>query len=518
MANRRFEMHQYRHILSRMRLGEADRHLAKARLIGRRKAAELRLVFAREGWLDPAQPLPDDAAIAAALEGPTPKVSPNSSVLPYEEQILAWREQGVQGVAIHQALVRKHRFAGHYSSVRRFLARIEKKSPKPTLILDFPVGEAAQVDFGAGPKLLDSRIGKGVPTWFFVMTLCWSRHQYAEFVTDQTTDTWLACHRRAFEFFGGVPSSKVIIDNPKCAITRACYHDPDVQRSYGEFAEGYSFLVSPCPPHDPEKKGIVESGVKYIKKNFLPTRDFRDLVDANGQLIDWVLGTAGNRLHGTTRERPLTRFATERSFLKPLPEVPVELATWKKVPLHPNCHAQVEKCFYSAPFRFIGDKLWSRATATTVRLYREHELVAIHPRLLRPGSRHTIQEHLAPDAVAYFLRDPQWCLKQAEAVGPSTKAVVETLFAHRVLDNLRGAQGLLRLGERFGPERLEAACRRAVDHADPRYRTVKTILTRGLDQLLEEPVAEVPLAQAYTPQGRYCRDTRQMFLFPIEMN
>jgi hypothetical protein len=125
-------MHQYRHILSRMRLGEADRHLAKARLIGRRKAAELRLVFAREGWLDPAQPLPDDAAIATALEGPAPKVSPNSSVLAYEEQILAWREQGVQGVAIHQALVRKHRFAGHYSSVRRFLARLEKKSPKPT--------------------------------------------------------------------------------------------------------------------------------------------------------------------------------------------------------------------------------------------------------------------------------------------------------------------------------------------------------------------------------------------------
>jgi len=515
MANRRFEMHECRHILYRMRLGETDRQLAKAHLVGRKKAAALRLLFAREGWLDPAQPLPQDAAIAAALSKPAPRASSCSSVLPYKDEILAWREQGVQGVAIHQALVRKHGFAGHYSAVRRFLARLEKKSPKATVILDFAVGEAAQVDFGAGPKLLDPRTGKVGPTWFFVMTLCWSRHQYAELVTDQTTETWLACHRRAFEFFGGVPSKKIIIDNPKCAITRACYHDPDVQRSYGEFAEGYSFLISPCPPHDPEKKGVVESGVKYVKKNFLPTREFRDLLDANAQLIEWVLGTAGNRIHGTTRERPLTRFATERSFLKALPDVPVELATWKRVPLHPNCHVQIEKCFYSAPYRFIGEKLWSRMTPATIRLYREHELVAIHPRLLRPGSRHTIPEHLPPDAVAYFMRDPQWCLKQAESVGPSTQAVVDALFAHRVLDNLRAAQGLIRLGTRFGPERLEAACRRALDHGDPRYRTVKTILARGLDQVPDEPSGEVALAEAYTGQGRYCRDTRQMFLFRL---
>jgi hypothetical protein len=176
----------------------------------------------------------------------------------------------------------------------------------------------------------------------------------------------------------------------------------------------------------------------------------------------------------------------------------------------------VEKCFYSAPFRLIGEKLWSRTTVATVRLYRDYELVAIHPRLLRPGSRHTIQEHLPPNAVAYFMRDPQWCLKQAKSIGPSTHAVVEALFADRVLDHLKGAQGLIRLGERFGKERLEAACKRAVDHADPRYRTVKTILQRGLDQLFDASLAEVPLAQAYTGQGRYGRDTRQMFLFPNE--
>ena len=140
MANRRFEMHEFRHILSRMRLGETDRQLAKAGLIGRRKAAELRLLFAGQGWLDPAQPLPGDSAIAAALAKPLPEVCSGSSVLPYQEQIRAWHEQGVQGVAIHQALVRKFAFTGHYSSVRRFLQKIERKSPKPTVILDFQPG------------------------------------------------------------------------------------------------------------------------------------------------------------------------------------------------------------------------------------------------------------------------------------------------------------------------------------------------------------------------------------------
>jgi transposase len=102
--------------------------------------------------------------------------------------------------------------------------------------LDFAPGEAAQVDFGSGPQIIDVFTGEVIKTWFFVMTLCFSRHQYAEIVTNQRVDTWLACHRRAFEFFGGVPK-KLIIDNAKCAITRACYHDPAVQRSYATCAE-----------------------------------------------------------------------------------------------------------------------------------------------------------------------------------------------------------------------------------------------------------------------------------------
>ena len=241
-------------------------------------------------------------------------------------------------------------FHGSYSSVRRLAQKLKKQHPQATCILDFAPGEAAQVDFGKGPTITDVFTGEVIPTWIFVMTLCFSRHMYAEIVTNQKVETWLACHRRAFEYFNGVPA-KLIIDNPKCAITRACFRDPEVQRSYGELAEGYGFLISPCPPADPEKKGRVEAGVKYVKNRFVPLRHFRSLTDANAQLKQWVMETAGNRIHGTTKQKPLTLFAEgEKHLLRRLPDVPVQIAAWTQLKLHGDCHVHFEKAFYSAPF------------------------------------------------------------------------------------------------------------------------------------------------------------------------
>ena len=508
MSNRRFEMYQYRQVLVRMRLGETDRAIAKAGLTGRRKAAELRATALTKGWLE--GPLPDDATLAEVLHKgciPHPQVS---LIHPYREQIESWWKRGIDGTTIHQALIRKHQFAGSYSAVRRFLQKLQDSHPQATTVLEFAPAEAAQVDFGSGPRIQDAFSGEAISTWIFVMTLAFSRHQYAEIVPDQKVETWLGCHRRALEFFGGVPR-RLIIDNPKCAITRACFRDPVVQRSYAECAEGYGFLISPCPPADPKKKGRVESGVKYLKRSFVPLRDFRSLSHGNEQLRDWILGEAGNRIHGTTKQRPLTLFAeTERPLLQPLPEAPPELAAWAQVKLHGNCHVQFEKCFYSAPFRLVHKPLWLKATETNVKLFHNLDLVAVHPRLRIPGQRSTVPEHLPPEALAFQMRDPQWCLRQAENLGPSCKTLVETLFADRVLDNLRAAQGILHLAKRFGPLRLEAACKRALDYDNPRYRTVKTILLKGLDQQPDCLVPEQKLPQSYRGASRFCRDPKAL--------
>jgi len=505
MANRRFEMHQYRQVIFRMQKGESDRTIAKSGIMGRAKCAEVRQLALKNGWLKNEALIPQDDVLARVFDKKTRRPGQESLILPFKDKVEKWHTAGICGTTIHRALMRNHGFGGSYSCVRRFLQKLEAANPRTTCILDFEPGEAAQVDFGTGPVITDVFTGEVFKTWIFVMTLCFSRHQYAEIVLNQTVETWLGAHRRAFEFFNGIPA-KMIIDNAKCAIIRACYHDPEVQRSYAEAAEGYGFLISPCPPRDPKKKGRVESGVKYVKNSFVPLRTFRSLADANGQLRKWVLGEAGNRIHGTTRERPLTRFEEiEKDLLRPLPDVPPELATWTRVKVHGNCHVQFEKASYSVPYRLVRRSLWLKATETTVKLFHDLELVAVHPRLRKPGARSTVDDHLPPEALAYKMRDPQWCLKKAREVGPSCHRLIQTLFADRVLDNLRAAQGVISLKADFGGSRLEKACARTLHFGNPRYRAVKSILKKGLDQIPLEEDIPGPLPSTYTDSGRFLR-------------
>lgn len=509
MSKRSFEMYHYRQVLLRIRQGDSDRDIARSGLMGRPKSAAVRAIAAAHGWLNPATPLPDDAALAAVFAHKAASPSNVSTLTPYRESITQWIDDGLQGTTIHAALCRNHGYTGSYSAVRRFLQAQAAAQPLVTTMrLHFDPGDAAQVDFGAGPLIPHARTGEALKTWFFVMTLCWSRHQYAELVLDQSVATWLACHQRAFAWFGGVPQ-RVIIDNPKCAITRACSTDPTVQRAYAECAEGYHFRISPCPPRDPQKKGIVEAGVKYVKRSFMPLRDFRDLTDANRQLHDWVLGEAGTRIHGTTREQPLNRFAsTEKALLQPLPDVLPELAVWAQVSAHSDAHVQYERALYSVPFRLIGQRLWLKATAGIVCVFQDHLLVATHPRAQLAGQRSTLNDHLPPEALAWSLAGPQHCLAVAERVGPHCRTVVERLFADRVLDKLRAAQGLIRLAKTHGDARLEAACERALSFDDPRYRTIKTILARGLDQQVIS--IDTTAADLYRRGGRFCRKSTDL--------
>lgn len=248
-------MFQYRQVLVRLRAGDSVREIARSGLMGRDKLGVLRAVAQQQGWLDVGVEVPGDEAIAAALgQGRQVASSTISSVQPHRDVVKRWHEAGVQGRAIHAALKREHAYGGSYSAVVRMLRQLRgEQPPEVTVRLSFAPGEAAQVDFGAGPVLIHPD-GKPRRTWAFVMTLCYSRHQYVEFVWDQSSATWLGCHRRAFEWFDGVPE-RVIIDNAKCAIVKACSHDPLVQRAYAECAEGYSFKIDACPPRDPQKRG-----------------------------------------------------------------------------------------------------------------------------------------------------------------------------------------------------------------------------------------------------------------------
>jgi hypothetical protein len=368
---------------------------------------------------------------------------------------------------------------------------LEPAEPDVTVRVETRPGEEGQVDFGFAGLLADPQTGELRRAWAFVLTLSWSRHQYVEFVFDQKLETWLRLHRNAFAFFGGVPE-RIVLDNLKAAIVRACWDDPQVQQSYRECAEHYGFLIAPCRPYTPRHKGKVEQGgVHYVKRNFLKGRTPTSLTQANQDVLRWANTTAGQRRHGTTKEAPLARFEIEQPLLRPLPDTPYDLAIWKQVKLHRDCHVVFEDAYYSAPFRLTGQRLWVCGGSAEVRIFTsDYQLVATHTRAQTPGQRLTNLDHLPTHKVPGLILNREDCRQQAADIGPATQEVVNRLLDHRPEDRLRTAGRLLRLSERFGPQRLEASCARALRFDDAGYATIKRILEEGLDS--EAPPALDP--------------------------
>jgi transposase len=262
------------------------------------------------------------------------KVPPQneSSVEGYRGLIEGWVKANVEVAAIRQRLLERG-YTGSYASVWRFVNTLKAgKRPETTTRVETKPGEEAQVDFGYAGRMIDPASGELRKAWAFVMLLSWSRHQYVEFVWDQKVETFLNCHRKAFEFFRGVPQ-RVRIDNLKAAILKAVFDDPQVQYAYRECAEHYGFLIAPCRAAVPEHKGKVEQGgVHYVCRNFLGGRIPTALNQANREVWVWCNTTAGLRIHGTTREKPLERFEqVEKACLKHLPDSPYEIAVFYKI-------------------------------------------------------------------------------------------------------------------------------------------------------------------------------------------
>jgi transposase len=482
-----------RELIRRLRLGETDRRIARDLGMSRKTVGKYRQWAAGQDLLGEG-PLIEPAELVRRL-GRRPPSDPQrqpSKVEPHRERVEQLRRQGVECRAILERLREEQEFTGSYSSVWRFVRRLEPRTPEAMVRVEVAAGAEAQVDFGYAGKQRDPKDGELKKAWAFVMLLSHSRHQYVELVFHQDVATWLACHQRAFEWFGGVPR-RVVIDNLKAAIHRAVTHDPVVQRAYREFAEHYGFLISPCRPRTPRHKGKVEQGgVHYVKRNFLAGRSFLDLTEANEKALVWCTETAGMRIHGTTKRRPLEQFeSVERKALLGLPPAPYEISEWKKVKLHPDCHVVFNGSYYSAPHRLIGKQLWLRATSNGVLLFWEHERVASHPRARRPGQRMTIQDHLPPAKLAGLMATPAHCLRRARTIGPHAAELIGRLLGDRPLDRLRTALGILRLADKYTPRRLEAACRRALCFDEVRYGAVKRILDRELDL---EPLPTIPTA------------------------
>lgn len=506
MSGRSIAMWDIREILRRVRLGESDRAISQALGVSRKTVRKYR-AWAAQAAL-PADELPPTEQLQALLQAQRSETHPpqrSSAVEPYRELVVRWRTQGLECQAIWQRLQREHGFTGSYAAVWRFVNRLAETTPEATVRIEVTPGDEAQVDFGYVGLLRDATTGRQRKAWAFVMTLAWSRHMYVEFVFDQTVETWLRLHQHAFAFFGGVPR-RIVLDNLKAAIVKACYEEPVVQRSYQELAEHYGFLLAPCRVRTPEHKGKVESSVHYVQRNLLASHDFDDLQAANQGALVWLVQVAGQRNHGTTKQKPLVRFQeVEQAALQPLPAEPYDLAVWKQVKVGRDCHVTFEQAYYSVPYRLVGQTVWVRGGLTSVRIYAAHQLAAVHPRSQRPGERHTVLDHLPPEKVAGLTTTRESCAARAVEIGPHTSEVVNRLLAQKPVDRLPMVRRLLRLADQYGALRLERACQRALQFEAYTGQTIRRILEKGLDLATLPPLAA---AQATTP--RFARSAEEL--------
>jgi hypothetical protein len=262
-------------------------------------------------------------------------------------------------------------------------------------------------------------------------------------------------------------------------------YDPKINRSYAEMAAHYGCLVDPARALKPRDKARVERPMPYVRDSFWRGREFASLEQMQAGAVRWSAEVAGGRacrpLDGAA---PAAVFeAAEKDALRPLPAGAFALATWATAKIGPDIHAQVDKVLYSVPWRHIGKTADVRLTGTMVQFFIGGDLVKSHPRKIR--GKQTDFGDYPPEKIAFHMRTPAWCRRQAAAIGPACAQVIAELLADNALYRLRAAQGVVGLADKHDPGRLEAACAKALAAGDPSYRTVRGILAAGaeLDRL-----------------------------------
>jgi transposase len=372
-------------------------------------------------------------------------------------------------------------YSSFYRYVKRYLPEYLERNTVTVRREDPPPGEEVQIDYGYLGLWRDHLTGKRRRLWVFIMILSHSRHMFARAVWRVDQISWLESHIAGFDFLGGVPR-RVVLDNLTSGVLKADLYDPKINHGYEELAYHYHVLIDPARAGKPKDKPRVERMIPYIRASFWAGRDFSSLDDINRELESWCLKLAGHRVHGTTRKRPYEVFqAVEQVKLRPLPPEPYEIATWNKAKVGRDCYFYAGGSGYTAPYQYYGKEIMVRLTTHLVKAYFDGELIKTHIRVGK-WQRSTDWNDFPSEKAAFFQRTPDWCRSRAQGLGEEVSKTAEYLLEDHALYHLRQVHAILRLGEKYGKERLNAACGRANFFGDPAYRTIKNILEKGLDR------------------------------------
>lgn len=360
---------------------------------------------------------------------------------------------------------------------------------KGSLKLEHIAGHEMFVDF-AGKKLeiVDKDTGEVRPVEVFVSILPCSQYTYVEASATQNRNDFISCCKNALHFYGGVPKA-IVSDNLKSAVTRASKHEPVINRSFKDFASHYGCVINPTRVYAPQDKALVENAVHLTyQRIYYPLREmtFFSIEELNREIRRLL--TEYNKLLFKRKEagRPELFQTIERGYLKPLPAEQYEIKDYRraKVQKMGYVYFSPDKSYYSVPYRYIGKQTQIHYTQKHIEVYYNHQRIAIHQRNHATGSYNTNSDHLSSTHQAYLGRNPDYFKNKAAAHGEHVVSCVEHILTSVDYPEIgyKRVIGLLQLHKAYGSDRLNRACRMALNAGIPSYTRIKNILKNNMDK------------------------------------
>lgn len=364
-------------------------------------------------------------------------------------------------------------------------------STKATMHINRKPGELLEVDWaGQTATIIDTDTGEAIPAYIFVATLPYSGYSYVEAFLSQNQECWTTAHVNMYNYLGGV--TRILVpDNLKTGVDRVTKAETTINKTYSEMAQHYDTAVIPARVRAPKDKATVEGSVGIISTWILAAirnQQFLSLGELNAVIRE--------RLH-TFNHKPFqkkdgsraTAFAEEKPFLLPLHERAFELATWKIATVQYNYHISVDFQNYSVPYEYIKHKVDVRITKNIVEVFFENNRICSHMRLFgRPNQYSTRQEHMPPNHQKYVQWNGDRFREWSAKIGEHTEAVVNVfLTTHKVeQQGYKACMALLKLPDKYSPERLESACKKALFYTPrPSFKSISAILKSGQDKVIE---------------------------------
>lgn len=388
---------------------------------------------------------------------------------------LLWEEY----IETNPASLKRSQFCWHYKQWR--------KKQNGSMRQIHKGGEKLFVDYsGKRPELIDLETGEIRKVELFVVAWGASQYLYAEAQESQGLEDWIMGHVRAFEYFGCVPQL-VVPDNLKSGVDKACIYDPDINRTYQELSHHYGFGVLPARPIKPKDKSKVENGVQIVQRWILArlrNRSFFTLKELNSAIFELIEVCNKKRFQKMPYSREELFLDLDKPNALNLVENRFEFCKWYYPTISPDYHIEIDKRYYSVPWKYYGKSISVRLLRQTVEVYHGRERIAIHPRSTKAYTSTTDIKHLPEKHQKYAWWTLDNIMKRSRVIGKSTEMLIDTIIKSKIhpLQGHRPAQGILRLANTYGETRLESACSIALEFGFTRVRQIRDMLKNGKDK------------------------------------